>query len=493
MKMHLNISDVGVNTELCQKIWETAAHLLAEKGIEITFPRLADDLHKCSGISVLNGRAFIDKELFANFYPSPLTLMKQNKVTSQDFAADDPVKIAATLTKEAEPIKIVSGAYSMQVIDWRTGESRGATRADLRESIRVVEHFNNGGVYCVTPQDVPPVMQDIAIFHECFKSGRKVRGQYYSSNVQAPFIEKMCEIMNEEFNLILGVVSPLSMSGDNLQGIYDSIDRGKYHKVRLVGYGMPGIGSPAQLGASKALVMAENYGAEILLKSAIPCIEVLASAHAGHATDFINCCTALGAPQAYTYAQVNALLDAGMRGIDPKKEGIMPGGMLFTGSCQIDEQTAAEKSAQALLYALLGAKTFAGAGNLCVDDVFSLEQFIIDREIVFNALKTIECANASEQLAQLDNFVAEFDDILAGHDTFLSLLSTVDIMRAIFRPSHFFEHMKFRTWENHNMPNLRERAKKLIADALNENSYQLDQDRSEALAEIYRTAEKKLV
>ena len=483
MKLKLDISDVGVTLELCQNIWETAAYLLAEKGIEILLPRLADDLCNSNGITLRDGRAFIDKELFASFYPSPLTLATQ---------ASEQAATTKRATTEDNTVKIIAGAYSMQIIDWQSGKLRNATCADLRESVRVVEHFDNAGVYCVTPQDVDPVMQDIAIFKECFEAGQKVRGVYYSSMEQAPFIESMYDIMDEEFNLVVGVVSPLSISLDNLKGVYDSFDRGRRHKVMLVGYGMPGVGSPAQLGASKALIMAENYGAEIILKSAIPQLEVMVSAHAGHATDFINCCTALGAPQSFTYTQVNNALNMGMRGIDPLKNKAPQTGLIFTGSYQIDAQAAAEKSSQAMLYAALGANSFSGAGNLCVDDVFSLEQFIIDREIVFNATKTVECANASEKLAQVGDFRAEFDDIMADRDIFLSLPSTFDIMRATFRPSDFFEHMKLSNWGNHSMPILRERAQKAISAALAENNYQLDKERSAALTEIFKAAKKKL-
>ena len=61
----------------------------------------------------------------------------------------------------------------------------------------------------------------------------------------------------------------------------------------------------------------------------------------------------------------------------------MNGGTLMeTASCAIDEQCGMEKMATGMMAALQGARSFTQLGNMCVDDLFSGVQFVIDVEMV---------------------------------------------------------------------------------------------------------------
>ena len=480
MKVSLSISDVGITLETGQQVWEAARELLRARGVVVTHPRLMGELKGRAGLTVDSERVRIAPELFESRYPSPMSKREQ--------AESRPRK-----TKPAEGrYRLGCGGYSMDVVDWRTGEPRPATAADLAEACRVVDARGSRGPYCVTPRDVAPMLQDVVTYKTCFENSTGgVRGSYYSSPRQSPFIEEMCAVMGEPFRLLLGVVSPLKMSNSDLDNIYASVDAGKRHPVQLVGYGVPGIGSPAGLAASAALVMAENYGAAILLSLVFPENGIRAAVSAGGPTDFRHCNYAYGAPHTLVYAVVNAHLNAALAGTDPTNGVAIPSVSLHTGACLPDEQAAAEKASEALLGALLGARTFGAAGNLCVDDVFSLEQFIIDGEIVEHAVNTVDCCAPSALMADMASFADEMNSVLAGED-FLALPSTLDVMRAFYKPSAVFEHMKLRAWQGAGGREVRQKARERIKQGLAESDFELDPAKRRELGRIYAAAEKGL-
>ena len=273
--------------------------------------------------------------------------------------------------------------------------------------------------------------------------------------------------------------------------LYDSAGRGRIYPVRIVGYGVPGVGSPAILAASAALVMAENCGAAIVLSAAFPEREIQAGVHAGGATDFRYCNYALGAPHTFAYRVMNAYLGAALWGRDPLDGVRMKVGMLHTGACLPDEQAAAEKMSAALLYALLGARHFECAGNLCVDDVYSLEQFVLDHEIVEHAAKTAEAGAPSALMADLGGFFEEIESALAG-EMFLALPSTHKVMRAFYKPSTVFEHMKLRSWQGAGCQTLRQKVRERIRQKLSGFDFALDESTQKELDGIYAEAERAL-
>jgi len=480
MNLSLSISDVGITLRTGEDIWQAARALLWKHGIALGYRRLLSDLAGKPGLRIGGGRVRIEPDLFERHFPSPMTSNAQRKPSPAR-----PRKVASS------DVKIMAGGYSMDVVDWRTGELRPATGRDLAESVRVVEASGSTGPYSVTVMDVPPLLSDIATYKLCFENARSIRGAYYSSPRQAPFLARMHEVMGEPFSVILGAVSPLKLAEPDLDTLYAAADAGHNYRIRIVGYGVPGVGSPARLAQSAALVMAENYGAKLLLALALPGWTASCGCHAGWATDFRYCNYAFGAPHDFAYRVINAHLSSAIQGIDPTAEPPAVAAVLGTGACVPDEQAAAEKSASALLGALLGTRDFDGAGNLCVDDVFSLEQFVLDCEIAQQAVKMVEAGAASKLMADMSGFDEEMASILSG-DEFLSLPSTVEVMRAFYRPSLLFEHMKLRTWQGKGCPDLHAEAKKRVKQKLAESTFQLDADKGKELARIYQEAEKAL-
>lgn len=483
LKIETRITDAGVTLATGQHIWRLAGDLLRKYGIKVTHERFKRDLAGHRGLELAGDRVRITPDVFEEHYPSPETQHAQNQGKSAAGESGPDERPNAP--------RIYSGAYSMDVVDWRTGELRPTTSQDLIESVRVVEAFGNTGPYCCVPQEVPPKLRDVLTFKLCFEHGRKIRARHYSSPEQCRFIEKMYDVMGEELDIFLGVVSPLNMSNTDLDNIYQTIEAGRRYRICIIGYGVPGIASPAKLAATAALVMAENYGTAILLSLVFPENKINAGVDTGGPPDFRHCNLAFGASHTFLYNYMGAVIHRVINGLDPTDEPITPDAALMTGACLPDAQAAAEKSAIAMQCAMLGATTFSCAGSLCVDDVWSLEQFVIDREIATHAFNAVSCLDPSALLADLSGFSEEIEAIMKGVD-FLSLPSTLDVMHTFYKPSLIFEHMKLHAWEGAGHNTIRQKARNKIEQKLAESHFELDVEKRRELNRIYALAEKAL-
>lgn len=495
MRLNLSITDLGVTLERAGLIWAAGRDLLWKHGIEVEHDRLLADLAGQDGLVIDGHTVRIRPDFFEHHWADPLTLNERRRAGQH---------VEELIPRPCSKLTIDAGAWSLNVIDWRDGQRRPATVADLAESCRVVEAVGSSsyrpmedphhpGIYCLTPQDVPVMLRDIVTYKTCFENARTIRGARYSNPEQLPFIEQMCHLMGETLRLLVLVSGPpIRLSPVNVQNIYDSRRRGFCWPIWLIGYGVPGIGSPARLSASAAMVLAQHYGAAVLLRCAFPDRPVRAYANPGYAPDFQHCNYALGAPHTFVYDLVNLHLVNALAGVDPAEQAIAPVDMgLWTGACDVDAQAAAEKASLAMIGALLGVNHYSMAGALAVDDLFSLEQFMIDRQIVTHARDTVAAAGPSEVLASTDDLRDELASAFDGEE-FLTLPSTLDVMRTLFRPGAMFEHRKLASWVTAGATSIREKAHRQIADALAASDFALDDERQDALNEIYRQARDAL-
>lgn len=164
MKLSVQISDTGITLDTAQRIWESARDVLWKHGVAVKHARLRRDLCGKPGLRMDGDRIRISGELFEQHYPSPRA---KNRLSRWQ-----PQPAGKAKTAPAYQATVLSGGFSMSVVDWRTGALRPATVDDLAESIRVVEESGSRGPYCMTPQDVPPILQDVATYKTCFENGR---------------------------------------------------------------------------------------------------------------------------------------------------------------------------------------------------------------------------------------------------------------------------------------------------------------------------------
>ena len=167
--------------------------------------------------------------------------------------------------------------------------------------------------------------------------------------------------------------------------------------------------------------------------------------------------------------------------------------LLETGSAAIDEQAAMEKMAQGLLGALQGARTFTYAGALCVDDLFSGVQLVIDMEMVSYIREVIEAFDPHPDIINMDGFYEECRDVSLGGDTFLSHENTARRFRNILSSSDRIMREKLQSWLSHRTT-LKDRAREEALHRI--RSFEprcLPADKQQELDRIYARAEADLL
>lgn len=167
--------------------------------------------------------------------------------------------------------------------------------------------------------------------------------------------------------------------------------------------------------------------------------------------------------------------------------------LLETSSAAIDEQAALEKTAHGMLGALQGARTFGYAGVLCVDDLFSGTQFIIDLEIVDYLRETLEAFHPHPDILNMEGLFEECREVALGLDTFLSHPHTVQRFRNILPSPNRIVREKLRAFMAHRKL-LKDRAREEALERIRTFApYDLPEDKQKELDKIYARAERDLL
>jgi trimethylamine:corrinoid methyltransferase-like protein len=384
--------------------------------------------------------------------------------------------------------------YSMALLDPRSDEVREATCDDLRDCLKLARSFGIGGMYPVMPQDVPPLLRALACFRICWESADNIEPYDYQQPEQIPFLLEMHRVMGRPMDIMLTVPTAMTLDPRDLDiflSVYPLWKAGEAFNWRLLDYGMVGIMKPCSAVGCATMQLAESLAVHMLLHLFDPALEVPLLMTAGQPTDLRHACWAFGSPRRHAFSYLNAWLAPALCGLPPE-EYVAAGVLLETSSPRPDEQAALEKMAAGLLGALQGARHFGYAGVLCVDDLFSPTQFVIDVEMVAYIRELVEAFSPHPDIVAVDGLYEECRDVGLGLDTFLSHPNTVRRFRNVMPSSDRIVREKLRSWLEHRrtlQDRARDEALERIATC---PEFELEGAKREALARIYADAERSL-
>jgi trimethylamine:corrinoid methyltransferase-like protein len=157
----------------------------------------------------------------------------------------------------------------------------------------------------------------------------------------------------------------------------------------------------------------------------------------------------------------------------------------------LDEQAAMEKMACGLLGAMQGARTFGYAGVLCVDDLFSGVQLVMDVEMVNYIRETIEAFDPHPDILDTKGLFDECHEVAQGRDTFLSHPNTVRRLRHVMPSAPRLVREKLSSWLHHRTT-LKDRARAEALERIGSaEPHHLDEGKQRALDRIYAGAERE--
>jgi len=466
-----------LNSEQLQKIHDTSLRILEQVGIVF-------DHH--SALKLLkDAGASIDFSKSMARIP-PYLVEEAIKKTPKE------VKLHARNTKYDLVYKqgktyAHSGGGTVGILDSDSGALREASQEDLEKGVRLVDALENLSTNrpCVYPKDFPPKVRDIHTMAHMLQNTEKHCNinTYTSTNLE--YIIKIVKAVfggDEELrkkNYVDGTISPTKP----LQYAYEDVNI----LTKYVEHGIPIDLCPCPItGVTTPITLA---GALAHQNSSVLAGILL--------TQLIN----LGNPVIYTTRIFTMDMHSGASLLGAIETGIMSVGIaqlakyygipsdvygLGTDSNTLDETTAFEKSLSGLLPALAGANCISGAGMLGSGLIFSLEQLVIDNEILSMILRSIRGIDVEDETLAYD-VISE----AGSGGVFLSTSHTRDH----FKKEHFIRKLASRAvWEKMNAKNITEVAKAEVKKVLAEHIVSpVDKDVQYNVEKILKEAEKNLI
>lgn len=479
---------------------EIGIRLLDEIGMVVRNETFRDALKGKSGVTIDGDRVKFKESLSRRNLEKVVAKIKKTIVAEErskvSGAGKSIIAPRDKRRKDAAEWQLSGAGFSMAVLDVETDRVRPSTCQDLRDMIRLMGSYGVGGDYPVTPQDVPPIMQALAIYKICWETSDKVTPFDYQNIAQTDYIFEMYKLMGKTFTMPLNIPNTMTLSEHDLDiflKYYPALKKGLEIDFWVLDYPMLGINKPITVTGCAALCIAENLGVYNLFKAFDPQLEIPITFQTGNPTDLRTVGWAFGHSRRHLFYYINSLLRYRLCGLDMKKYR-HGSACLETGSSAIDEQAAMEKMGVALTAALQGARNFGYAGTLAADDLFSGVQFVIDVEIFNYVRDLVESFAPHPDIVSMDGTYEELRDVSLDKDQFLSHENTLTKYKNIMPVSDLLHHDKLRQWLEHKTT-LKDRARKECVRRLKETeqSFHLTSDKQRELDRIYSRAEAALV
>lgn len=151
-----------------------------------------------------------------------------------------------------------------------------------------------------------------------------------------------------------------------------------------------------------------------------------------------------------------------------------------------DSQAAHEKSITSLLPAMSGANSIYGSGMLELGQTFSMEQMVIDNDIIAMNLKILEGVPVTDETLAVD----AIKEVGVGND-FLGHMTTMEHFEDASNPS-VFDRTMLGEWRANGSKNAVERAHEVVLDIMaNHVVKPIPEDRLAAMEAIMKRGDEE--
>jgi len=415
-------------------------------------------------------------------------IIEGTRVKLKDWLVEKSIKnMSCQMGNVPDGYKIVGGCYPLNVVDLDTGRIRPATRKDLVCYTKLCDSYNVIGSACVRPTDLPPRLQEVAMYKLTWENS-PIRGDnIYEVNPKsslevAEYVYRMAQSADKFFSLGMWIQSPFKTDPQELDIIFHFLDRG----VALWCANMPLAGATAPIFPLSAWIqsIAEILAGYTILRLISP-------------DSYVYCCTYdnirayvfnmkdgntyYSSPQdilgTFIHAQINRYYGMPVLAHSLNTNAQMP-----------DAHAASEKASHTIMAACIGVDGFIHAGNLATDDIFSAQQLVIDNEIVRYAVQFSQGIDYDKNTQDIE----KLKDVVMKNRTFLDHPTTVNNYRNLLWDSELFEDTRFRQWQYKGGKSVLSKARDIANERINRHEFCLEQSVQRELDKIYREAIKAL-
>ena len=442
------------------KIFSDALAVLEDIGIDCAHGEAARRLADSFGTSYKNGRLHFPSQRVADYVE-----VERARQTAAEGPHDGQFHLG--------------GPWAcLNYCDPETQEVRPATSAEATSMIRLLDARDQSGVVPVIPGDVPPELATLAAERLGLINSRALGGKLTVIDPEeARFLIDMNLAAGRRYFLMEQIgISPLKFNADGIETAMRFLENPAV-LVRLAGYiPMAGATCPIDPHAAAVQALAERLALSMLattLGADNPGLRIRIEPF-----DFRHSLIVFGSPEWCLYSSVALSVNAYLMGTPDRM------GRFRSVAKQPDEQAASERMASVLFQALNGVRDFGGTGQLSVDEVFSPQQAVIDREILAYAARVIRGLDVE---ATGTNPVAHIREGVEA-DGFAGLEDTAARFREFYWFPDLFRYWNVGRWRAEGCPSILAEAWAHAQEEIAQSTFQLEPDREQAVEAIYARA-----
>jgi len=456
-------SSIGLDDAYCQKVIDTAIEVLHNTGMQSKSQRVKHYLSEYPGVTVCGDAIKFDREMMHAHVHA--------------------------MGQQARPAPEKSFGHGqpwccLNLADAESGTIRPATENDLIRIVRFMDAFGApGNVPPVALQEYPENVRDLHGTRVCLEHSQVYGAPTNTpSEKELPFYREMADIAGRKIWMLgMLVNNPMRYADRILEFAIDNKDSSQI-AFEMVG-GLPAIGStsPMVFPAAHVQGLAEDLAAAFFMHA----IE------GGYPPPYLR-----GDPFDMRYANYRiagpeyVLLDMANRRLHEYiTKGSRDWGYLLSMSKWPDQQASFERTISCWTQAMNGATFFKGSGQLSSDEVFSLEQVVIDRDIVRSAQRACTGLKFDRDFSDVEKTIAEGME----EGNYLIHDSTLGEFREFFYDTVLFPGTNLGQWRTSGEKNVLTHAKEVITKTLEQSTFTMDRESKLALQEVCKKAEEVLL
>jgi trimethylamine:corrinoid methyltransferase-like protein len=420
------------------------------------------------------------------------------------FLAGDRVRFAGSQVRDyfegrrissPEPPRDGDAAFSLEgcwaglnYCDPETQQIRPATSAEAAQMARLWDARGLSGIVPLLPGDVPPALATIAAERIGVTNSRYLGGMLTVTDPEeVRFLIDMNLAAGRRYRLAEQVgISPLRLNVEGLEAALRFVDDPDVD-VEVSGF-IPMAGATCPLDPRSAVVqaVAETLALEIVCAAlGLTSTEGLEGEGLElrvEPFDFRYSSIVFGSPEWCLYRALVLQMAEYLRG---RRERY---GRFRSVAKRPNAQSACERTGSVLWQALLGVRHFGGVGQLSVDEVFSPQQAVLDREILSYVERVI--AGLDLGSGEVDAVALIREGVEAG--TFMGVADTAGRFRGFYHFPDIFRHWNLNTWRAEGEPAILDEAWARAREEMATSTFQLTDDQQKEVDIIYDRARRYL-
>ena len=455
--MNMQIKKILEDRDI-KNIYHSALKVLSQVGMKCDHKKAIDVISQKSIIKYENGRILFYEDVLEEFFKN-----RDKKLDSDNI--DNKFRMGGQW-------------HCWELCDPITNTPRPATMEESVQMAKLSEALGSKGLPIpVAPGSVGPrlhtlLSEKIALIHT-----RTLGGMLTATDrEEIKMISEMHKAAGRKYVLGLeGLISPLKFNSEIFNTYFDwcddpDLEIGIMASIPMAGATAPLV-FPANLVLSLAEALALDYVVQTLSDRKLEQFSIRLEPFDMKCSNIVY-----GSPEWCLFRQAVIELWEGIIGRRPK-------GAFRTNGRVVDGQTMLERTASFMWQALLGIRNFGAVGQLCVDEVYSPVQAILDREILrygqrlFDGIKE-ECWDRNRDIVEIiKEGVAEGGFLT--HDT------TLDVFRDMYDFGRLSSSINLGAWRSEGSVTLEAKAWEEAQALIKGHDFELDEVRRKDVEKIY--------